>query len=121
MNDTLDHDIISPPPPKPAILQEPDWSTRPWGRPTIIDAVPAENAPNLVAFVEFTLAGVMRVRGIRVYANDDGTFYIAMPRKSAGETRSDIVFFPNWETRQQFFADVAWAIRNRARRNGGRR
>lgn len=122
-HDTASPDIILPPPPTPgAAAPEPDWSTRPWGRLTILEAR-LDNCPDLLASVEFTAAGILRVRGVRVYRNRDGTgYHVSMPKRFGMDgVRQDLFYFPDHALRQQFFADIAWAMEQRARRNGGQR
>ena len=84
----------------------PDWGSRPWGRPTVFAAQSDLNA-KLVGMAEFRYHGI-RIRGVRIFRNDDGTLYVNMPQKRFGESIESVVYFHDPIEREQFNHDVAW-------------
>lgn len=84
----------------------PDWSSRPWGRPTV-HAAYNEMSPKLVGAAEFKYHG-MRVRGIRIFENDNGTMSVNMPQKRMGETIESVIYFHDPYEREQFMRDIVW-------------
>ena len=84
----------------------PDWSQRPWGRPTV-HAAQSDLNPKLVGMCEFRYHG-MRIRGVRVFRNENGTLSVNMPQKRFGESIESVVYFHDPIEREQFNRDVAW-------------
>lgn len=84
----------------------PDWTRRPWGRPTVHQANSDMNT-KLVGVVEFKYHGI-RVRGVRIYRNDNGTLSVTMPQKRFGETIESVLYFHDAGEREQFNRDVIW-------------
>ena len=85
---------------------EPIWSNRPWGRPTVHQAQ-SPVSPRLVGMVEFRYHG-LRVRGVRIFGNTNGTLSVNMPQKKFGDAIESVVYFSDPVEREQFTHDVAW-------------
>lgn len=82
---------------------EPDWSTRPWGKPSLKMAH-NDNSPNLLAVCDFKYHG-LKVRGVRVYRTERGLI-VNMPQKKFGDVIESAVYFIDQEERDRFLADV---------------
>lgn len=101
----------------------PDWASRPWGRPTVHAADSEVNA-RLVGTVEFRYHGI-RVRGVRIFENENGTMSVNMPQKRFGESIESVFYFVDPLEREQFSRDVVWLFcsvfgrRRRQRPKGG--
>lgn len=87
-------------------MPAPEWATRPWGRPTVHMTVSDLN-PRLVGTAQFKYHG-LRIQGVRVYMNDDGTLSVTMPQKRFGDTIESVLYFHDALEREQFERDVAW-------------
>ena len=81
----------------------PDWSTRPWGRPSV-QAASSQFNPRLVAMVEFRYHGI-RILGVRVFHNENG-YSVNMPQKKFGDVIESVCFFTDHDERDQFCKDV---------------
>lgn len=92
------------PTPISSLEETPDWSTRPWGRPTVHPAIGTN--PNLVATCDFRYHG-LKVRGVRVFRGDNG-LNVNMPQKKFGDSIQNAVYFINAEERERFQNDVIW-------------
>lgn len=84
----------------------PDWSNRPWGRPTV-HAASSDISPKLCASVEFRYHG-LRIRGVRIFENDNGTLSVNMPQKKFGDSIESVLYFHDPVEREQFIRDVVW-------------
>lgn len=87
-------------------MPAPDWARRPWGRPTVHAANSEMNA-RLVGTAEFRYHGI-RVRGVRIFKNENGTMSVNMPQKRFGESIESVIYFHDPLEREQFSQDVLW-------------
>lgn len=87
-------------------IPTPDWSSRPWGRPTIYGAESEANR-KLVGMGAFKYYG-MRVRGVKILRSEDGNVYVNMPCKLFGVGIETVAWFSDPLEQKQFDADVAW-------------
>ena len=95
-------------PPYLSTSEGPDWSTRPWGRPTIHQAFSQNGNESLVAIAEISYHGI-RIRGIRLYKRSSGEgVVVLLPQKRFGETMDTVFYFLNTEEREQFVRDIVW-------------
>jgi len=83
----------------------PDWQSCPWGRLTI-HAARSTNS-NMVGAAEFKYHG-LRIRGVRIFHNQDGTLSVNMPQKQFGDTIESVCYFHEPAERAAFCHDVAW-------------
>jgi len=89
---------------------EPDWGTRPWGKPTLKMAH-NDNSPNLLAVCDFKYHG-LKVRGVRVFRTEKGGLIVNMPQKKFGDVIESAVYFLDKEERDRFLEDVTLVYNN---------
>ena len=86
------------------LAAQPDWTSRPWGRPIIHPA--AGTNPNLVATCDFRYHG-LKIRGVRIFRGAQG-LSINMPQKKFGDSIQNAVYFLSPDERELFYNDVLW-------------
>ena len=86
------------------LAAQPDWTSRPWGRPIIHPAAGAN--PNLVATCDFRYHGI-KIRGVRIFRGAQG-LSINMPQKKFGDSIQNAVYFLSPDERELFYNDVLW-------------
>jgi hypothetical protein len=93
----------------PRLPGEPDWSKRPWGKPSVSMVSNTAANPNLLGVCTFQYHH-MRIRGARVYQGQE-RIVVRMPAKTFGMSLESVCYFTDKEEREQFESDVAWCYR----------